>query len=126
MDPVTAGLGLVDTFVNKFVKDKDLAAKLKAQAKSEEFSGELSLLVGQLEINKAEASHASVFVSGWRPFCGWVCGMALLYSFILSPFLDIWLDVPKLEMGDLMTVLLGMLGLGGLRTHEKTKSVANK
>tara|TARA_R110000787_G_scaffold285005_1_gene399546 strand:+ start:430 stop:810 length:381 start_codon:yes stop_codon:yes gene_type:complete len=126
MDPVTAGLGLVDTFVNKFVKDKDLAAKLKAQAKSEEFSGELSLLVGQLEINKAEASHASVFVSGWRPFCGWVCGMALLYSFILSPFLDIWLDVPKLQMGDLMTVLLGMLGLGGLRTHEKTKSVANK
>jgi|TARA_R110002124_G_scaffold107071_5_gene259362 hypothetical protein len=126
MDPVTAGLGLVDTFVNKFVKDKDLAAKLKAQAKSEEFAGELSLLVGQLEINKAEASHASVFVSGWRPFCGWVCGMALLYSFILSPFLDIWLDVPKLEMGDLMTVLLGMLGLGGLRTHEKTKSVANK
>ena len=71
MDPVTAGLGLVDTFVNKFVKDKDLAAKLKAQAKSEEFAGELSLLVGQLEINKAEASHASVFVSGWRPFCGW-------------------------------------------------------
>ena len=67
MDPVTAGLGLVDTFVNKFVKDKDLAAKLKAQAKSEEFAGELSLLVGQLEINKAEASHASVFVSGWRP-----------------------------------------------------------
>ena len=126
MDPVTAGLGLVDTFVNKFVKDKDLAAKLKSQAKSEEFAGELSLLVGQLEINKAEASHASVFVSGWRPFCGWVCGMALLYSFILSPFLDIWLDVPKLEMGDLMTVLLGMLGLGGLRTHEKTKSVANK
>ena len=126
MDPVTAGLGLVDTFVNKFVKDKDLAAKLKAQAKSEEFAGELSLLVGQLEINKAEASHASVFVSGWRPFCGWVCGMAYLYSFILSPFLDIWLDVPKLEMGDLMTVLLGMLGLGGLRTHEKTKSVANK
>ena len=126
MDPVTAGLGLVDTFVNKFIKDKDLAAKLKAQAKSEEFAGELSLLVGQLEINKAEASHASVFVSGWRPFCGWVCGMALLYSFILSPFLDIWLDVPKLEMGDLMTVLLGMLGLGGLRTHEKTKSVANK
>ena len=126
MDPVTAGLGLVDTFVNKFVKDKDLAAKLKAQAKSEEFAGELSLLVGQLEINKAEASHASVFVSGWRPFYGWTCGMALLYSFILSPFLDIWLDVPKLEMGDLMTVLLGMLGLGGLRTHEKTKSVANK
>ena len=126
MNPVTAGLGLVDTFVNKFVKDKDLAAKLKAQAKSEEFAGELSLLVGQLEINKAEASHASVFVSGWRPFCGWTCGMALLYSFILSPFLDIWLDVPKLEMGDLMTVLLGMLGLGGLRTHEKTKSVANK
>jgi hypothetical protein len=126
MDPITAGLGLVDTFVNKFVKDKDLAAKLKSQAKSEEFAGELSLLVGQLEINKVEASHASIFVSGWRPFCGWVCGMALLYSFILSPFLDIWLDVPRLEMGDLMTVLLGMLGLGGLRTHEKTKSVANK
>jgi len=87
VDPVTAGIGLVDTFINKFVKDKDLATKLTAEARSQEFAGDLSLLTGQLEINKVEASHKSIFVAGWRPFCGWICGFALMYNFILSPFL---------------------------------------
>tara|TARA_R100001163_G_C4918206_1_gene99537 strand:- start:123 stop:503 length:381 start_codon:yes stop_codon:yes gene_type:complete len=79
----------------------------------------------QTKINEIEAGHRTVFVAGWRPFIGWVCGVALAYNFIIRD-LFIWaLDPqevpPALQMEHLMTVLLGMLGLGGLRTFEKVK-----
>lgn len=137
LDPITAGIGLVDTFINKFVADKDLAAKLAMEARSQEFAGELSLLVGQLEINKAEAASSSTFVAGWRPFVGWTCGFALAYNFVLYPILkyillvvvmyqpDLMLpEFPVLETAELMTVLMGMLGLSGMRTFEKLNDVA--
>jgi len=77
----------------------------------------------QAEINKMEAQHRTVFVAGWRPFIGWVCGFALAYNFVLRDLL-IWFFGPEtappaLQMEHLMTVLLGMLGLGGMRTFEK-------
>jgi hypothetical protein len=87
---------------------------------------------GQMQTNQTEASNANVFVSGWRPFIGWVCGAALVYHYILRPMLP-WLlallgkpmpPIPPLDMGDLITILLGMLGLGGLRTYEKKQGVA--
>ena len=79
----------------------------------------------QTKINEIEAGHRTVFVAGWRPFIGWVCGVALAYNFVIRD-LFIWaLDPqevpPALQMEHLMTVLLGMLGLGGLRTYEKVK-----
>jgi hypothetical protein len=86
----------------------------------------------QTEINKIEAQHRSIFVAGWRPFIGWVCGVALLYNFIIRDLLA-WVLLnsntlislpPALQMEHLMTVLLGMLGLGGLRTFEKVKGKA--
>jgi len=123
LDPITAGIGLVGKFVDKFVPDKDLAKKLKANAASQEFSGELSLLVGQLEINKVEAAHKSLFVSGWRPFIGWVCGVGLLYNVLVQPIFDIWVDMPEINPDLLYPVLLGMLGMSGLRTYEKFKGV---
>jgi hypothetical protein len=123
LDPVTAGIGLVGKFVDKFVPDKDLATKLKANAASQEFAGELSLLVGQLEINKVEAAHKSLFVAGWRPFVGWVCGVGLLYNVLIQPIFDIWVDMPEINPDLLYPVLLGMLGMSGLRTYEKFKGV---
>lgn len=80
----------------------------------------------QIEVNKAEASNANLFVSGWRPFVGWICGLALASEFIIGPLVT-WASGlakhpvawPVLNNGDLMTVLLGMLGLGGMRTYEK-------
>tara|TARA_R110000787_G_scaffold257412_1_gene362594 strand:+ start:683 stop:1072 length:390 start_codon:yes stop_codon:yes gene_type:complete len=123
LDPITAGIGLVGKFVDKFVPDKDLATKLKANAASQEFSGELSLLVGQLEINKVEAAHKSLFVAGWRPFIGWVCGVGLLYNVLVQPIFDIWVDMPEINPDLLYPVLLGMLGMSGLRTYEKFKGV---
>jgi len=133
-DPISAGLGLIDTFLNKFVADKDLAAKLAMQARSEEFQGELSLLLGQMAINEEEAKSDSLFVAGWRPFVGWVCGFSLAYNFILYPIVKYATvilmeqppELPVLEASELMTVLLGMLGLGGLRTFEKRSKISRE
>lgn len=81
----------------------------------------------QAEINRIEAQHRSVFVAGWRPFIGWVCGAALAYSFILRDLLA-WAIVawgydvaapPELAMEHLITILMALLGLGGFRTFEK-------
>jgi hypothetical protein len=85
----------------------------------------------QIEVNKVEANSNSLFVSGWRPFVGWTCGVALCYHFVLQPFLTFVLYsfghqiiLPTFDMGTLTTILMGMLGLGGLRSYEKVKKSA--
>lgn len=93
---------------------------------------EASIVVAQTQINMAEAQHSSLFVSGWRPAIGWICGMSLFYNFIFAPLFAYIAalvspgapPLPDLDYSALMTILLGMLGLGGLRTLEKTKNVA--
>ncbi len=88
-------------------------------------------LLGQIEINKVEAASRSVFVAGWRPFIGWSCGAAMVYSYVAQPILAFALaqsghlvDLPRVELGEMMPVLLGMLGLGGMRSFEKLKGVS--
>lgn len=83
----------------------------------------------QGEINKIEAQHRTIFVAGWRPFIGWVCGFALAYNFVLRDLL-VWYfgeasAPPALQMEHLITVLIGMLGLGGMRTFEKLNNKSN-
>jgi hypothetical protein len=85
----------------------------------------------QIEVNKVEANSNSLFVSGWRPFVGWTCGVALCYHFVLQPFLVFLLyssgyqmDLPVFDMTTLTTILMGLLGLGGLRSYEKVKKSA--
>ena len=85
----------------------------------------------QLEVNKVEANSNSLFVAGWRPFVGWTCGIALCYHFVLQPFLVFLLysfgyqvALPVFDMTTLTTILLGMLGLGGMRSLEKVKKSA--
>lgn len=86
--------------------------------------------LAQMEVNKEEAKHASIFVAGWRPFIGWVCGTAFAYHFIVQPLLAFILTaaghpvvLPEFDMSELMTVLMGILGLGAMRTTEKVKGV---
>jgi len=87
--------------------------------------------IGQIEINKEEAKHRNVFIAGWRPFLGWGLSFAMLWHFVLSPILIFIFsyagvtvpDLPTFDMDSLLTVLMGMLGLGGLRTFEKTKGL---
>lgn len=85
----------------------------------------------QSDINKVEASHSSVFVAGWRPFIGWVCGVGIAWAYLLHPVL-VWLvaayqlpiqNIPNLDTDGLYQLVLAMLGLGGLRTFEKIKGV---
>ena len=125
-------VGPVTSIIDKIIPDKDQAAKLAHEiaTMSEKMANEQML--AQLEVNKAEAASGSLFKGGWRPAIGWICGLALFWSFILQPFLVFFLLVfgvdmpplPELNTSDLMPILLGMLGLGGLRTFEKTKGVS--
>ena len=124
LDPVTAGLDLANTVVNKLWPDK-------SEEERAQLAAAVSIVQGQLEVNKAEASNPSVFVSGARPFIMWICGVGLAMQFLVSPLLQ-WgaamfgkaVVLPPLDMGTLLTLLLGMLGLGGMRTFEKFKGVA--
>lgn len=86
----------------------------------------------QADINEIEAKHNSIFVAGWRPFIGWICGIALMWTYIVKPIAD-WIIViggvnidtlPYLDMAALTPLIMGMLGMGGLRTYEKMKGVA--
>ena len=122
-------IGPITGIVDKFVVDKDLKMKLQHELETALHSANLA----QLEVYKAEASHRSVFVAGWRPFVGWVCGVALAYHFILAPLLQFSFalagmdqELPEFEFSQLSTVLMGMLGLGGLRTFEKMKGVSRE
>ena len=122
--PVT---GLLD----KFIEDKDQKARLAHEVATMAQKHAQELAKGQLEINKAEAQSRSIFVAGWRPFIGWTCGIAMFWHFVGVPitmFFVSWFsmeiaELPQFDMNSLMTVLLGMLGLGGLRTFEKTKGI---
>ena len=122
-DPVTGVLDLGKTLLNKFVKDKDLAAKLEHDEEMQVLVQELQSTMGQLEINRVEAAHKSLFVAGWRPFIGWVCGIALLYNTLLNPFFSVWFAMPTVDPGLLYPVLMGILGLGGMRSFEKSRGV---
>jgi|TARA_R110000868_G_scaffold154275_2_gene380367 hypothetical protein len=110
-------------------KEKRAAAEREIQAKLTDSLAQVDL--AQLGINKVEAAHRSMFVAGWRPFIGWTCGVALMYTYVLQPILVFGLaqsgyliDLPKMDLGELMPVLMGLLGLGGLRSWEKVKGVA--
>jgi hypothetical protein len=132
-DPISAGFDFVGKVIDKLFPDKTKADEIKAQLKTLDLSQEFQLTMGQLLINQEEAKHESIFVAGWRPFIGWVCGVAMAYYYILQPFL-IWIfdvygidsSMPALNSGELMTVLLGMLGLGAMRSFDKSKNGGGK
>jgi hypothetical protein len=128
---LSALLGPATQLLDKFVEDKDKKNELAHEIATMAERHAQELAKGQLDINKEEAKHRSIFVSGWRPFVGWTCGAALCYHFILAPLILFGVGIsghtvpplPEFDMGSLMTVLMGMLGLGGLRTFEKTKGL---
>ena len=110
-------------------KEKRAAAEREIEAQLTTHLAKIDL--AQLDINKTEAAHRSVFVSGWRPFIGWSCGAAMALNFIVFPIASFVLaqtghlvELPTLDMSEMMPVLMGLLGLGGLRTVEKIKQVS--
>ena len=116
-------IGPVAGLLDKFIEDKDQKNALAHEISTMAERHAQELAQGQLEVNKVEAAHKSLFVAGWRPAIGWICGLSLMYSAILAPVLGIWFTVPPVDSSLLTTVLMGMLGLGGLRTIEKAKGV---
>lgn len=123
------GLGAVADLAKSVV---DRLFPNKTEEQKAELAGALAVMQGQLDVNKVEAASSSTFVAGWRPFIGWVCGAALCYTYILYPLLTwvvaLWrpdMKPPVLGIDNMLyELLLGMLGLGGLRTFEKVKGVA--
>ena len=137
-DPLSALLETGTAIINKIwpdaeSKQKRIAElqKLAANGESEQLAAEVTLLSGQLEINLAEADNPNLFVSGWRPFIGWVGGIAMLYQFVIYPLL-LWcakdLDnvPPVLDTGVLFSMVTAMLGIGAMRSHDKAKGVDTK
>ena len=121
----------VSSILDKFIEDKDEKAKLAHEiaTMSQKMAHESAM--AQVEVNKEEAKHRSVFVSGWRPAVGWTCALALLYHYLLRPtavfiatLMGNAIELPVFDMNSLLTVLMGLLGLGGLRTYEKVKNVS--
>lgn len=128
LKPVT---DIIGTVIDRQVVDKNKAAEIKLEMLQELQTRGLDQITAQLEINKIEAANASVFVSGWRPFIGWVCGGALAFQYVLAP-ISLYLaalagyqiDAPPELDNSLWELVLGMLGMGAMRTFEKVQGVA--
>jgi hypothetical protein len=120
----------VTKVLDKVIEDKDQKAALAHEIATLADKQAQEQMMGQIDVNKTEAQHPSMFVAGWRPAVGWVCALAMLFNFLLIPFINLGLDVGGLDiqldlidMETMMPVLFGMLGLGGMRTAEKIKKV---
>lgn len=139
MNPLLLG-GLFDLagkVFDKIFPDPQQAAAAKLEMFKLQQAGELKVLeaetalaTGQMEINKIEAGSDSFFKSGWRPAVGWTCVFGLVYQFVFLPFATFFLEVyqvtaklPAMDINTLMTLLFGLLGLGGYRTIEKIKGI---
>lgn len=130
-DPLTAGLQIGSQLIDRLWPDPATKAAASAELLKMQLNGELAIATGQLEVNKAEAASPSVFVAGWRPFIGWACGMGCVWNWLGLPMalfvaecLGRHVNVRAADLSEMMPLLAGMLGIGGLRTIEKIKGVA--
>jgi len=122
-------LGLAAPIIDQFVEDKDAKANIKAKLQSEL----IALDAAQAQANIEQSKHPSIFVAGARPAIMWICALGLMTNFFLMPIAEwavaIWFPgtpLPRLETGELMTLTLSLLGLGGMRSWEKAKGVARE
>ena len=125
-------LPAVTDIIGRFLpEDEEERAKAERKIEAELASHLAKVDLAQMAINREEAKSRNIFIAGWRPFIGWTCGIALAWTYVGTPILQFILaqtghliDLPSLDMSQMMPVLLGMLGLGGLRTFEKFKGVS--
>ena len=119
-------IGPATSLLDKVIEDKDEKNRIAFELSTLAERHAQEALKGQLEINKVEAAHHSIFVSGWRPCIGWVCALGLFYNTILSNILGIWVEVPEIDTTLLVPVMMGMLGLGAMRSYEKVQGVSRE
>jgi hypothetical protein len=123
-------IGPVSSILEKAIPDADLRRKLSHDISTMAEKNAHEQIKAQLDINKTEAAHKNLFVSGWRPAVGWTCCLGMASNFLIIPMTNFILAVvgseikiPLIDLQTMMPVLLGMLGLGGMRTYEKAKGV---
>jgi len=126
MSILSSLIGPATSLLDKVIEDKDEKNRIAFELSTLAERHATELAKGQMEINKVEAAHHSIFVSGWRPCIGWVCALGLLYNTILSNILGIWVEVPEIDTTLLVPVMMGMLGIGAMRTVEKVKGVSRE
>ncbi len=131
MAVLNALIGPVTGLLDKFIEEKDQKAKLAQEVATMAENHAQEIAKGQMEINAVEAANSNVFVSGWRPFIGWTCGLGMFGNFITIPFsnfvlalFSIDIVIPLVPLETMMPVLMGMLGLGAMRTYEKKSGVS--
>lgn len=125
LDPITAGIDLASTVVSRIWPDK-------TAQEQQQLAATLAMIQGQMAINQTEAANESTFVAGWRPFIGWACGAACVWNWMGLPVAKMALllaghaplDLQPADLSEMMPVLMGMLGLGGLHTFERVKGVS--
>ena len=126
-------LPAITEVLDRVVPDQAAAAKAKLEMEAKLLEAATAQAGQQAAINQVEAAHTSIFVSGWRPFIGWVCGAGLAWAFVVGPMLG-WLlpatgvvaALPVLQMEYLLELVVAMLGLGALRSFEKMKGMASR
>jgi hypothetical protein len=128
---VTALLPALGTLIDRLIPDRAAAEKAKAEMEQQLVTAANQAALAQVEVNKIEAAHSSVFVAGWRPSIGWVCAAGLAWAFVLAPIaswalvvLGVKAELPAIHTDYLLELVLAMLGIGGLRTFEKLRGVA--
>jgi hypothetical protein len=130
---LTSLIGPISQLLDKVIEDKDQKAALAHEIATMAERHAQEQAMAQIEVNKVEAASPSLFVSGWRPAIGWICALGMAGNFITIPFANMVLElmdqdvvIPLIDMETLLPVLLGMLGLGAMRTVEKVKKVDRK
>ena len=126
MSILSSLIGPATKLLDKVIEDKDQKNALAHEIATMAERHAQELAQGQLEVNKVEAAHKSLFVAGWRPTIGWVCALGLFYNVILANIIGIWVDVPEIDTTLLVPVMMGMLGLGAMRSYEKVQGVSRE
>jgi hypothetical protein len=128
---LTALVPALGTLVDRLIPDRAAAELAKADMEAALVKAANDAALAQVEVNKIEAGHGSVFVAGWRPSIGWVCAAGLAWAFVVAPVaswalmvLGIRAELPTIQFDHLFELVLAMLGIGGLRTFEKLRGVA--
>ena len=119
--------------LERVIPDKSEASRLAHEIATLTERQAHEIAKAQIEVNRTEAGHKSLFVAGWRPATGWICASGLGFNYIVVPLGNFALAIsgdntiiPSLDLSQMLPVLMGMLGLGAFRTYEKTKSVARE
>ena len=137
LDPFTAAMNLGKEVIERIWPDPTQRAeqlfklqKLEQDGNLSALHSHVSLMLGQLSVNAKEAEHKSIFVSGWRPYIGWICGFVLFFNYIVIYLIELGLRFvdgvsapPPMDMTQLMPIIMGMLGIAGMRSFDKKNKV---